>query len=426
MKKTVFLIAMAVIGSNQLNAQNLEAFMSLDTQIGGTSNTFLNPFINEWDRAADAGYAMVSPSVQLYWKQNRFTGDLSAGYVFEPFFDERTNWSGYYGTSNVRYRISPQFLAGVEVGGSRFTSTFNRGLISVLPEVTWSPTFFTRIRFRGGSTFRHYQNFEQENADDFNDRLDLYGIEAEFWPSFNWQLRTGMFGNFDENLIENNTIYASVVRVFQNSLRFSLHLAVDQYKNKFTTTIQTEGGGMPPTGRPGGPPDDAVEEIVVEETNRLLRGGASVSYTLFNSLTATGRISNVNFFPAEQDNLTDLQASVGLRYTLPVSKSGLFRDRQINPRWNKEKDGAVYVTLNYRGEGDLFLVGEFNDWDRPGLPLSRQTNQRHAVQIELEPGIYEYKILMVKDGEEKWIELGDDAMTVNDGFGGENGLIFIE
>jgi hypothetical protein len=44
----------------------------------------------------------------------------------------------------------------------------------------------------------------------------------------------------------------------------------------------------------------------------------------------------------------------------------------------------------------------------------------------LEPGAYEYKILLLEGESENWIEFTDETLTVSDGFGGENGLIVIE
>jgi len=44
----------------------------------------------------------------------------------------------------------------------------------------------------------------------------------------------------------------------------------------------------------------------------------------------------------------------------------------------------------------------------------------------LDSGAYEYKILLVEGDAEKWLELSEDTFTVNDGFGGENGLIIID
>lgn len=402
-------------------SQNVDAFLNVDAGYGYTSNTFLNPFINEWNRSDFGGYASISPSGQLLWNAGKFSGDLSTGYVYQPLFDGPSNWSGFYGNSNVRYRLSSRWMTEVQVSGSQFSSSYDRSLFSVLPSLTWSPTFFTRIRARAGSSFRNYSYLNADVPTEFSDRLDLYGLEIETWPSFNWRVKAGFNGNFNENLVGNHTLSVGIERIIKQNWRFSLQAATDRYSTEVvTTTGGTGGGGMPPIG---GPPSNG-EETIVEDSDRLIRTGISLSRTFFERFTATASVSNVQFLPADQESTSDIQTALNLRYTFPVS--GLSRSRDINPKWSDEGDGVVFLNVNYRGDGNLYLVGEFNSWERPGIPLSKQTERRYAAQLELESGIYEYKILRIINGEEEWIELSEDAMTVSDGFGGENGLIYID
>lgn len=403
-------------------SQNVEAFLNVDAGYGYTSNTFLNPFINEWNRSDFISYASVSPSGQLLWNAGNFSGDLSTGFVYQPMFDERTNWSGFYGNSNLRYRLSSRWMTEVQVSGSQFSSSYDRRLVSVLPSLTWSPSFFTRIRARAGSSFRNYSYLDAEQPTEFSDRLDLYGLEIETWPSFNWRIRAGFNGNFNENLIGNHTLSIGLERIIRQNWRLSFQAATDRYSTEVATTGGTGGGGMPPIGGPPG----GEEDTIMEDADRLIRTGVSLSRTFFNRLTATASVSHVQFLPADQEPISDIQTALNFRYTLPVSRLISTGSRDITPKWSEEGNGVVFVNVNYRGEGDLYLVGEFNSWERPGIPLSKQTERRYAAQLELESGIYEYKILRIINGEEEWIDLSNDAMTVSDGFGGENGLIYID
>lgn len=422
MRKTVLFCFMIMMYAHNANSQNVEGFLSLDSGIGYTSNTFLNPFINEWNRTDLVSYSSVSPSGQVLWNTENFSGDLSTGYVYQPFFDDRTNWSGFYGNSNVRYRLNSKWMTEVQVSGSQFSSTFDRSLVSVLPSLTWSPSFFTRVRARAGSSFRSYNNLEATDGQtEFSDRLDLYGLEVETWPSFNWRLRAGFNGNFNEDLVGNHTLSLGLERIIRQNWRLSFQAATDRYTTEVVTT--TGGGGTPPIGGPSG---GGEETTSVKESDRLIRTGISLSRTFFERLTATASLSHVQFLPSEQESISDIQTAINFRYSFPVSGFISSRKKNINPSWSDEGDGVVFVSVNYRGDGDLYLVGEFNNWGRPGIPLSRQTERRYAAQLELESGIYEYKILRVTNGEEDWINLSDDAMTVSDGFGGENGLIYID
>ncbi|MEX0660886.1 MAG: glycogen-binding domain-containing protein [Balneolaceae bacterium] len=407
--------------THSAHSQNVEGFLSLDSSIGYTSNTFLNPYINEWDRSDLSGYASISPMGQLLWDAGNFSGDVTSGYVYQPLFDDRPSFNGFYGNTNVRYRLSSKWMTEIQVSGSNFTSTYNRSLVAVLPSLTWSPGFFTRIRARAGSSFRNYSNLEAEGQAELSDRVDLYGVEIETWPSFNWRVRAGFNGNVNENLIGNHTLSFGLERIIQQSWRLSLQAATDRYSTDVVTT--TGGGGTPPIG---GPPGGGEETTTTEESDRLIRTGVSLSRTFFNRFTATASLSHVQFFPAENESLSDIQTALNFRYTFPVSRLMGGGKKDIDPKWDDEGDGVVFVSINYQDDGDLFLVGEFNNWERPGIPLSKQTERRYAAQLELESGIYEYKILRVVNGEEDWIDLSDDAMTVSDGFGGQNGLIYID
>ena len=423
MKKAVVTCLLMFISVHNAYSQNVEGFLNLDSSIGFTSNTFLSPFINEWDRSDQGGFATISPSGQMLWNRGRFSGDLSSGFMYQPMFDERENWSGFYGNKNVRYRMTSNWMAEVQASASRFSSIYDRDLYSVFPTLTWSPGFFTRVRARAGSSFRNYSGLETAEGDEVSDRLDLYGVEFETWPSFNWRIRAGLNGNFAEDLVQNHTLSLSLDRIINRNWRLSLQAATDRYSTEVvTTTGGTGGGNRPPIGGGGG-----GEEIVTEQdSDRLIRAGMSLSRTFFDRLTATASVSHLSFLPAEQESISDIQTSFRFRYTLPVS--GLMRDRgdEVTPSWSDDSDGVVFVTVDYRGDGDLYLVGEFNDWERPGIPLSKLSDRRYAAELELESGIYEYKILRLVDGEEEWIDLSDETMTVKDGFGGENGLIYID
>lgn len=412
---------MMITYAHNTYSQNVEAFLNVDAGYGYTSNTFLNPFINEWNRSDFGDYASVSPSGQLLWNTGKFSGDLSTGYVYQPLLDERVNWSGYYGNLNLRYRLSSKWMTEMQVSGSQFSSSYDRSLFSVLPSLTWSPSLFTRIRARAGSSFRNYSYMDVEEPNEFSDRLDLYGLEIETWPSFNWRLRAGFNGNLNEDLAKNHTLFVGLERLIKQNWRLSFQAATDRYSTEIVTTTGG-GGGMPPIG---GPPTNG-EETIVEGTDRLIRTGVSLSRTFFERFTATASLSHVQFLPAQQESISDLQTALNVRYTLPVSGLMSSRSKDINPKWSDEGEGVVFLNVNYGGDGDLYLIGEFNNWERPGIPLSKQTERRYAAQLELQSGIYEYKILRVVNGEEEWIDLSDDAMTVSDGFGGENGLIYID
>ncbi|HMB98296.1 MAG TPA: hypothetical protein VKM36_07425 [Balneolaceae bacterium] len=411
-------ILVAMIGSfliplHCMKAQSLDSFLTIDSKAGFSTNTFLNPFLSEWDRTENSGYAMVSPIGQLFFSDGRFSMDVTGGFVFEPFFDDRDTWHGGLAVAEARYRVGRSVILGVETGGSYFSSFFTRQLFWMQPKLTWQPSLFTKVSFKAGSTFRDYENFREE---DFDDRLDLYAVEFETWPALNWQIQGGIFGNFNTSLSDNLSSNISVRRVFSNSLRISLRVGADRFSNE----IVTGGDG------PGGPPFGGFPtETLTEETDVLFKTGAAVSYELFPAFSVTMNADHVSLFSTGTQTLSDVHLSAGVRYTLPISGIGGKREG-AEPNWKLNGKQVLILKVDYKGSGILYLTGDFNDWEKPGIAMNRQKPGQYAASISPESGAYEYKILLVENGEERWIDFTADTFTVNDGFGGENGVIIIE
>ncbi|MGF1671928.1 MAG: glycogen-binding domain-containing protein [Balneolaceae bacterium] len=408
------MIILSILSNKEINAQNLDAFITIDSRAGFSTNTFLNPFLAEWDRTENSGYAMVSPLANILVSSNRFAVDFTGGFVFEPFFDGRDTWHGGLLLADARYRIGNSITAGVETGGSYFTSFFTRQLYWVQPKISWSPSLFTRLSFKAGPTFRDYENFREE---DLNDRIDLYALEFETWPALNWQLTGGIFGNFATSISDNLSSRFSVTKIFDNSFRLSVRGGIDQFKNEIITG----------TNGPGGPPFGGFRPVTTteEETDVLLRAGLAASYELFSSFSITTNLDFVNLQSTGTPAASDVHFSAGVRYTFPLGLSS-GGGKGASPKWEKENNSALILNINYKGNGRLFLTGDFNGWEKPGIPLIKQKQKRYAAQISLDSGAYEYKILLIEGDKEEWVDFTPDTFTVNDGFGGENGLIIIE
>lgn len=411
----------SVLCADSLMSQNLETIFSVESRAGYSTNTYLHPFVNEWDSSDEGTFARVLPSAQLFWGSSGFTAEASAGYLYESIFDTRNSWNGAFGTARLRYRFTESLSAGVETSGSRMNSASTKQNLSVLPEVTWSPSLFSRIQAKTGSSYREYSGLGQGEVEesDFSDRFDLYGIELEHWPTLQWKIQGSGYGLAGENILNNHSVALSLSRLVQQKVGITLSVSVNRYTNNFAVSAET--GGLPSgAGQPG------TEDEIIEQTDRLLRSGISVSFPIAGNVTGSGILGHHTFWAGNGESRSDIAASVGIRYS--VSGSSLFNQRhnRLEPEWEKRTNDAVVVSVNFSGDGDLYLTGEFNDWERPGVALSRQNQKRLAARVDLEPGIYEYKVILIRYGEESWVELSDDTMTVSDGFGGTNGLIFIE
>lgn len=419
--KTFGLIMISVLFADSLVSQNLETIFSVESRAGYSTNTYLHPFVNEWDSSDDGTFARILPSAQLFWGSSGFTAEGSAGYLYESIFDNRNSWNGAFGTARLRYRFAESLSAGVEASGSRMRSTFTKQNFSVLPDVTWSPSLFTRIQAKAGSSYRNYSGLGQGEVEenDFSDRFELVGIELEHWPTLQWKIQGSGYGLAGENVLDNHSVAVSLSRLIRQKAGITLSVSINRYTNNFAVSPGSDGLPLGP-GQPG------REDEMIEQTDRLLRSGITVSFPIAGNVSGSGTVGHHTFWAGNGESRSDIAATVGIRYS--VSGSSLFnrRDNRLEPEWEKRNNDTVVVSVNFSGDGDLYLTGEFNDWERPGVALSRQNRKRLAAKIDLEPGIYEYKVILIRDEEESWVELSDDTMTVSDGFGGTNGLIFIE
>ena len=71
--------------------------------------------------------------------------------------------------------------------------------------------------------------------------------------------------------------------------------------------------------------------------------------------------------------------------------------------------------------GTCALVGSFNGWDGEKSVFAKKGAQLYTVSVALQPGRYEYQFVI--DG--RWISDSGNPLTVGDGFGGVNSVLYI-
>jgi hypothetical protein len=398
-------------------SQDWQSVIMLNSRSGYTSNTYLNPFLSEWDRSSEVGYLMFSPTGQLGMNSGRFSSEVTAGFVYEPFFDDRDAWSGVFALSGARYRLNNRMSLGAEGGISRFTTFLDRNLYWIQPVFTWSPSPFTQLRLKAGSSFRKLSSDVMEEEQNTQQRYDSYTIELETWPNFKWQFRSSLFGNLDDPAA-NIGLRASADYRVTRSLQLTWNGGLERYQFQIITENGGGGPGPPFGGGAGGGTQ------VFDEADRLLRAGAGASYQINRNVDVSLNGDYLNYYSSATGESTgDFHVSAGVRFTLFPKMGGRGK---ADVEWRQNDSQAVILNLKHSGDGELYILGDFNNWDHPGVPLSQQSRNRYAAQLSLSPGVYEYKILLINGTEETWIDFSDDTYTVPDGFGSENGLIFIE
>lgn len=412
MKNVLLIIISTIIFPLTGFSQDWHSSILVESKTGYTTNTYLNPFLSEWDRTSNLSYVLFSPMGQLAMSTNRFSADLALGGIYEPFFDGRDAWSGFFTLLGSRFRVTDDFSLGMEGGASRYSTITNRDLYWVQPVLSWSPNIFTQVRFKAGSSFRKFRgNLEMEQE---TKRFDSYSVEFEAWPTFKWQLKSSLYGNLDDPASSLGLRFSADYRL-TNAITFATGVGLDRYEYQ----ILNETGGGPPIGGPamGG-------NQILNESDRLSKIGLGGSYQVNRNIAITLHTDFLNYYSSASDQSSnDFNLSVGIRFSL-FPKIG---DRnKADVEWKQNGKQIISLRINQPDSGQLYIVGDFNEWNQPGVALSRKSRNNYVAQLSLEPGVYEYKILLVEGSERTWVDFSDDTYTVPDGFGDENGLIFIE
>lgn len=395
-----------------LSGQGLQNFFSLDIRGGYSTNTIMVPFHGEWERPVSTGYGLLSPSGTLVFDHGRFSTDLGAGGFFETFSEvDRHTVKGWYGRWNIRQGLGSGWSVGAETGWNRVSLGYDRNSWWAIPWMSWQPDLFTRFRMKAGSSFRRHQHVSAEEGSGEvvnTTRFDLYTVEAERWLGFRWQVRAGLFGELSDPA-GTAGLFGSVEHLITNRFRVGARSGLDQYSYQMNYVDGSGQGSV----------------ITVDETDRIWRNGVQARYQLMDSVTLTASGDQLTLSSAVSDQiLHDFHISAGVRFTI---RPKFNRDRVAEADWQERRDDVVILNVRYNGDGELFLIGDLNDWEEPGIPLRRIGRNRYATELTLSPGGYEYKILLIDtEGERTWIEFSEETYTVPDGFGGQNGMIFID
>lgn len=407
----ILLISIPSVGQSQW-----QHIISLDSRVGYSTNSYLNPFLSEWNTNTESTYNLTTAVGQSYWYKNNSSLSLTGGLFLEPIFEQQNSWKGGLGLVNYNYRFADDWSIGGNAGASYLTDSYSRSVVWIQPKITWFISPFTLTRVKAGSMFRNYQDYADEESGLF--RYDMYGVEFETWPSYRWQIKASLYGSLDAlpRIQEgfNTTIGAEYH--FWNGASVGFDLGLDQYQ----TEIVQDGGGGPPVGLP----PDRQETSTNMNTDRLYRLKAEGSYPINNrfSIFAATKISNFKSESADT-KISDYEMSAGVRFSFEPK----FRKdrRTITPDWemNREKQE---LEINYSGEGRLYLVGDFNNWSKAENPLRKQSGNSYVAELNLPPGAYEYKILLIQGASEEWLSFSSDTYTVDDGFGSENAMILVE
>jgi 1,4-alpha-glucan branching enzyme len=88
----------------------------------------------------------------------------------------------------------------------------------------------------------------------------------------------------------------------------------------------------------------------------------------------------------------------------------------------RNNDKTVEFSLQASEAKQVFLAGEFNQWDAQSMPMKRGKDGNWKVKTSLPPGRYEYKFFV----DNQWVEDLPGTELVPNRFGTQNCVLRVE
>jgi hypothetical protein len=412
-----FLVLTLIMMSNILiilpesAAQTLKTSYQLVTSGGYVTNTWLNPALSEWDRSSTSAFFQLSPAIHLQFLGTKQTAAVSGMAHFHHLTDGRPDWAGGTAVFNYRRIFGNKTSFTITAGANRMESSYRRDLHWVQSGIDWLVSPEVRLEFKAGSNWRTYSDLP--DTGDVSNRYDSYGIDAEYWISPRWQFGGRFYSSLD-HITKPGKGFASSLSLTHRTregLIVTIRSGLEQFSQEFQSDVS---GGFPPVSR--------QQTLTIED--RFVRSGITGGYPVMKHVTLNGGVTNLLWMSSsDQSVLSDIEISAGVEFSFsPLRRSS---GSVYDIKWEPASSGTTRIGLRFRGGGALYLTGDFNDWEQPGIPLQKTGRNTYKAEVKLEPGVYQYKVLIRKNGGFEWVDLAGSQATIDDGFGGRNGKIII-
>lgn len=392
----LFPVASLLVLVPGVQAQQVQTMLSLTGEGGYLTNTYLAPAFPVWEQTARAPFLSVRPRVGLSWSKARQRLSLwgSAQYTYFP--DTRARWWVGQGQGRYSYAISNRWTGGLNAAATRSETSFGQWLFWGAPFLRWQVTPLVHLEVQGGGTMQLYDaETAQPNTSSPFVSAEV-GLQRGHWSA------TGSlyFSRTVETETEGLGATLRAARQLNSSVQVSLRAGMDRYA--FSRTAGGAGS---------------------VRSDQLLRTDLTTDWSPRNRWTLSARLG-FQYYQTEAAlaDPGDVYAALGFTYRWNRTAAP---SEAPAPLWEQEGD-EVRVRIPYEGTGQLYLVGDFNDWRRRTLPLREASKNVYTTRLALEEGTYQYRVQVVEEGKSRWLSLPEHALTVEDGFGEKNGLIIAE
>ncbi len=106
------------------------------------------------------------------------------------------------------------------------------------------------------------------------------------------------------------------------------------------------------------------------------------------------------------------------RAKIDASKQEKKEGKELSKKINKDVEFTVYAPE----AKNVYLAGEFNQWDTRSLPMKKDKEGKWNTTLKLASGRYEYKIF----ADRTWVENIPDVEAASNHFGTRNLVIWVK
>lgn len=381
------------------DAQQWSGTGTLGISGGHQTNAYLDPVLNSWDLSSDPAFTALTPRVGLTRNARRTRLDVTGR---ARLFPRQQNVPQFtQGNVRLRYRISPNWTVEGTGGGTRYRYMSSRDAWWILPAVQWNPTETSTLTVRAGLTQRYIATSQGTDRQPSG----LVAVSGGTWLSDRFHTNSRLF-----------------------------------WSNGRTSTIDAQFGGAGasleatywPTHKWSIGAEVAVEQLQYDRADgssvidRIGRGGIETEWRVHPTTTVFAQTKALGARLGEDNKVdTDVHVSAGIRIGIQRALGGS-PSAPLRRQVCVDVDEGTQVRIPYDGPGTPHLTGDFNDWSVPGVQMNRTKEDRWSTTVELPPGKYEYRIRVVTDESEWWLDLPSYAQTAKDAFGGTNGVCTVQ
>jgi hypothetical protein len=305
----------------------------------------------------------------------------------------------------VGRQVSDRWQVGVASGYQQYSLNARRNTAWFIPSVQWTPRRYTTITARVGASRRWVETFAPVQKQ----TSVLATVSGQSWLTD--RLRASLH------------LYMSDGQSSTSSLTYGGTGAIGGLRYNVTGTVSTRVRLT-------------VEQLTSDATptNRqrdlITRSDIAVEWQVQPRLTVFGEVQGLAGSIAGAGR-TDGRIATGLR----LRWSRTLYDGTQSPsgqQFCQRTERGIQFRVRSEHDGQLFITGEFNNWEMPGVPLSpvRGEDDLYRVIVPVSMPRFEYRIHHKPtdsgpDDPPQWIDLPASVPATQDAFGGENALCVI-